>query len=136
MTNENAKQDTTARKEPLEEPSRDMTVCDIIGEWGAYQTSLTLFGVLYSAILSTSVVVGPMWTPEMRHVCAPGGGNATAPDFASNPHQCSQTLNADSSQMLVECQRFVYDDQQYGQMLTNTVSRRCTIYHLHALAVA
>lgn len=121
--------------------AKELTVCDIIGEWGPYQFSVTLFGIIYSAILSTSVVVGPIWTPDIRHVCAPLAtsadfvveSNATTTsvsldsiDFASNPHQCQQavgTLETSSSQpILIECERFIYDDQKYGQMLTNSVS--------------
>lgn len=119
---------------------KELTVCGIIGEWGAYQLSVTLFGIIYSAILSTSVVVGPMWTPDIRHICAPlatsgGGANATATsalldsiDFASNPHQCQQVVStvetSSGRPLMVECERFIYDDQQYGQVLTNSVSSR------------
>lgn len=135
MTKKIANQEVASNVETDEETETDLTVCDIIGEWGAYQLSVTLFGVLYSAIVSISVVVGPIWTPEMRHVCASTSesGNATGipfdvVDFTKNPHQCNQvilgtgTLANLTSNQLVECERFIYDDQQYGQMLTNTVS--------------
>lgn len=50
---------------------RELTVCDIIGEWGRYQWSLCLFAALYSAMASNVVMFGPMFTPDMGHICAP-----------------------------------------------------------------
>lgn len=117
--------------EPSESaPAKELTVCDIMGEWGAYQWSVTLFATLYSAILSMTIVVGPLWTPDMRHICAPSDLNQTesptSVDFSGDPHECYATKTYQSSLVdfseANECTNFLYDDSQHGQMLTNVVS--------------
>lgn len=120
-----------------EEPPRELTVCDIMGEWGWYQTSLTSFAVLYSAILSMTIVVGPLWTPNLSHVCAPSYLNQSLlgnllqqelkVDFTSRPHEC-YTIEVESEEAgeagrkADECLAFIYDDERHGKVLTNTVS--------------
>lgn len=150
MKKKNNNRVETASEQETDVVKNELTVCDIIGEWGAYQVSLTLFGVFYSAFLSITLVVGPIWTPEMRHVCAPTlpsttGNNSTgfsveSIDFASNPHQCDQMVTGEVSsdnpagnQLLVECARFIYDDKQFGKLLTNTVSTILVYVYLKAL---
>lgn len=122
----------------------DLTVCDIIGDWGPYQWSLTLFALIYSALAGCFVVVGPIWTPDINHVCKPLNYNRTMDDIGSifrenttdnNQNECffiqqqriereiepnllEQTTNFNSE----ECIEFVYDDEKYGKLLTNTVS--------------
>lgn len=133
----------------------ELTVCDIMGEWGAYQWSLTLFGLIYSSIISVTVVVGPIWTPEMEHVCASSVHmiNQASVDWASAagghqyhlkqqcfPQQQQQqpanslaqfgSLRPNASdaeqawrqQEQEECTSFIYNDANYGRMLTNSVS--------------
>lgn len=108
----------------------ELTICDIMGDWGAYQWSLTLFATLYSALTSMTVVVGPIWTPEMRHICVPSSGLSNQSieaghNFVGDQHECSVQRNssiADSTQFGDECSSFIYDDAEYGTVLTNTVS--------------
>lgn len=154
-------------------------MCDIIGEWGAYQWSVTLFAVVYSALAAMTVVVGPMWTPELRHMCATdqlldtmsallaSGANKTLafeatyaaalgnarvrlaapmPVDSRNRHtfvpsadadanagqqdeydmchvrRAGDTLHGHNLTLGDSCAQFIYDDQTYGKVLTNTVS--------------
>lgn len=108
----------------------DLTVCDITGEWGAYQWSVCLFAILYSAVASLVVVFGPILTPDMEFRCtqnssahhqrwgAPAEVNASSP--LGPPQECSgASLQGDGG----ECTSFLYRDQQLGLTLTNRVSR-------------
>lgn len=121
---------------------KDLTVCDIIGDWGPYQWSLTLFALIYSALAGCFVVVGPIWTPDMNHVCKPFNYNRTIDDIGSvfrenttnNQHECfvvqQQTIERENEPNLLEqtnfnseeCSEFIYADEKYGKVLTNTVS--------------
>jgi hypothetical protein len=55
-------------------PEPELTVCDIIGDWGLYQWSLCLFATVYSGLAGITVMFGPMLTPDMAHVCRPADG--------------------------------------------------------------
>lgn len=57
--------------------AKDLTVCDIIGDWGSYQWRLTCLALLSSAILSTTVVVGPIWTPNVEFACLSGSSGSS-----------------------------------------------------------
>lgn len=131
----------------------DLTVCDIIGDWGHYQWSLALFALIYSALAGVFVVVGPIWTPDMNHVCKLSDNNKTTAEGASifyknttstGLHECfvqekvreiidgeseltspQQSANLDPQ----ECSQFIYDDQNYGKVLTNTVSLEFVCEH-------
>lgn len=108
---------------------KELTVCDIIGDWGLYQWSVCLFALLYSALAGIIVVVGPIWSPDLNHVCAisPNTSNSNI-SFASKPHECfafrelNFDLNNQTQELQPECTNFVYDDQDYGKILTNSVS--------------
>lgn len=112
----------------------ELTICDIMGEWGLYQWSLLMFSILYSAIVGITVVSGPIWTPDMAHVCLVNStGLPVEVNFTSNPHECSTTTttiisNEQNNEQQVsssgQCSHFLYDDQHYGHMLTNSVSSR------------
>lgn len=99
----------------------ELTVCDIIGEWGLYHWSITMFAIIYSALFGVTAVVGPIWTPDLAHLClapdeqwpADGTGLVWA-----DQRECSRVVNTTR----VACTRFVYDDQAYGSVLTNSVS--------------
>lgn len=107
--------------------TRELTVCDIIGHFGLYQWALTLFAAIYSSLPSLTVIIGPIWTPDLAHLCASdyrptttASDNSSSaqvvPDFSSKPHQCFSELDGKA------CSSFIYDDSNYGQLLTNTVS--------------
>lgn len=125
-----------AIKTQVTEREKDLTVCDIIGEWGLYQWSLILFAAVYSGMFCTVVVVGPLWTPDMAHICVDSHKSLSSDEIAllkeqnfgsssadrlgrnNSQRECSfQDENGDRS-----CTRFVYDDQKVGRMLTNSVS--------------
>ena len=136
----------------MEARQKELTVCDIIGEWGLYQWSVTLFAMLYSALAGIVVVVGPLWTPDMVHLCQVSAGNGGGSDllngssslelrFADQPHQCFATTAEDGTAeqlaalvtdqqaaaanlTAAECSSFVYDSQKYGKILTNSVSKQ------------
>lgn len=120
---------------------RDLTVCDIIGDWGQYQWGLLLFALIYSALTGVVVVIGPIWTPDMNHICKSSlNYSATTGEARSvlhknttllDLHECfAQQQRVDSEPALgqstisnsEECSQFVYDDENYGKVLTNTVS--------------
>lgn len=128
-----------------DEADKDLTICDIIGEWGLYQWSLVAFAALYSGMFCTIVVVGPIWTPDMAHRCInstqkhlqsddlellkgqyfnPGNNDSSSTphhqcyidELAANSSASSETHKGQS------CEYFVYDDESFGRMLTNSVS--------------
>jgi len=115
--------------------TKELTVCDIVGEWGSYQWSLTLFAVVYSSLFGMTVVLGPIWTPDLGHVCANGSSldlDAERPSgdlwteggaIAVNKHECKiEAANETSTSDGRECAGFIYADQEYGKVLTNSVS--------------
>ena len=120
--------------------SPELTVCDIIRDWGPYQWSLCLFASIYSGIASLVVVFGPLLTPAMNHTCDTSGPQLDQSDLtvfgrglansSQNPldslQQCFTTLESDLGELISEpCTSFIYDQndvQRYGLMLTNKVS--------------
>lgn len=120
----------------------ELTVCDIMGDWGLYQTSLTLFATLYSGLAGLTVVLGPMLTPDMAHLCdisldllVRGDSSAasqvlesTAMDtqaedvhwsnYSAPPHECFAMRDGQA----VKCHKYIYDNRNYGETLTNHVS--------------
>lgn len=122
-----------AKTTQVTEPDKDLTVCDIIGEWGLYQWSLILFAVVYSGMFCTIVVVGPIWTPDIAHICVDSNEHLSADDIAqlkeenfgsgnnrnnNSQRQCFVYFEDDER----NCDRFVYDDEKLGRLLTNSVS--------------
>lgn len=117
--------------------AKELTVCDITGEWGLYQWSVTLFAIFYSALCGITVVVGPLWTPDVSHICVGNlqtnssqliSENLESVSFSGNPRECYASPTGagllDSLQPTTECTSFLYDDSKHGIMLTNTVSTR------------
>lgn len=127
------------------ELTKDQTVYDIIGAFGPYQWSATLFALFCSTLAGIMVVVGPLWTPEMRFVCNSDQAElrlnrlrvgSTDSSYQaldeclnftlSKPANYSTLISSTANQSwLVEpesCSSFLYDDYKSGQMLTNTVS--------------
>lgn len=133
----------------------ELTVCDITGDWGAYQWSLCLFALSYSTLSAFVVMFGPMLMPDIPFTCQDNvhlvdGVNNTPAATTSEAHKQmssqlgrNQSLRAamlahvpqDSAESCfasleptnmtqIKCTRFVYDDQDYGLMLTNGVSRQ------------
>lgn len=110
----------------MKELTQELTVCDIIGHFGLYQWSLTLFAAIYSSLPSLTVVIGPIWTPDLAHLCAsdyylPGNNHSSLTtgrqvNFSAKPHQCFSELDGKA------CSSFIYDDADHGTILTNTVS--------------
>lgn len=115
---------------------KELTVCDVMGDWGAYQWSITLFATVYSALLAVTVVVGPVWTPDIDHLCATTPQNQSLHqdqakqflNFSAHPHQCTRieqiksNLSGPVIQQEIRCEQFVYDDAEKGRVLTNEVS--------------
>jgi len=150
--NGDTREDLSLAREQNGSKSDELTVCDVIGEWGLYQWSLTLFGIVYSALAGLTVVVGPMLTPDIGHLCDNSSGpivlndlnttnepqpidplfigtlleQARAHKVASvnwshyevSPHECTALRDGQT----IKCNRFIYDDGDYGEMLTNHVS--------------
>ena len=137
------------RKSPEEPPgARELFVCDIMGAFGLYQWSICLFATLYSALFAVTVVVGPIWTPDMNHLCADGdleasnetSGAGSAPSwpssasFSGGVRQCSRTVSRElllgsgssaataTAQTTEKCTKFLYDEHDFGRVLTNSVS--------------
>ena len=106
----------------------DLGVCQIMGDWGRYQWSLTLFATLYSALTSITVCLGPILTPEMSFLCqesnrsTPASGtNSTGQTGGWMSANKSAECFADAKQT-IKCHEYVYDSAELGLMLTNQVS--------------
>lgn len=143
-------QPPASSKEPASR--EELTVCDITGDWGLYQWSLSLFATCYSALAAIVVMFGPILTPDMPHICqtgslatSGGGGNSSvfgfdtvALNIPTDRQECfvgatgSQSstngdiLIVDDAQQLmaVKCTSFLYNQLGHGLMLTNGVSRQ------------
>lgn len=85
----------------------EITVCDIMGEWGAYQWSISFFALIYSALFGVVVVIPPIWTPDMSFVCAPSNYSQMTAlqredyvsrlNFSAKPHECMKLNSTFSS---------------------------------------
>lgn len=118
--------------EKQKQEEKQLTVCDIIGHFGLYQWSLTIFSAIYSSLPSLTVVIGPVLTRDLAHLCATdlaagGSGQVLEPDFSKRPHQCFSG-NSSTTSSGERCTEFVYDDANYGAILTNTVSNPLFVY--------
>lgn len=115
-------------------------VCDIIGAWGRYQTSVAILACAYTALHSMTLGVGPLWTQAVSFGCNQSVGDdgttngttttTTRADIWSHQlaHNSStgvaiEDLRAKCTHITGEkCTSFFYDER-HGKFLTNTVSR-------------
>ena len=117
-SNKVAKRDAKCQDEGTADA--DLGVCQIMGDWGRYQWSLTLFAALYSALAGTTVCLGPMLTPEMPFHCKEGNRSTGQTGGLMSANKSAECF-ADAKQT-IKCHEYVYDSAELGLMLTNQVS--------------